>query len=521
MKKMRLFLSVCLTVLLLMPAAVMAQRGKAPEWVNYDKRARLFPEQKFVMGFSSDKTRPGTTRSDLVDQLEDDSRTALVEAIQVSIRSMATSNIVATQSETYNTFRRTSVSMSKIDLKGLKVENYIDDENGEAFAIAYANKAEISTLYRNKIQSEKARIEQYVNNAKQFVASGDNQNALKSFYTAMPLFREIEEAQTLIMTFEGVDASAPHLFFDEVNKLKVEIAEGIKILQSGNNLSIDDAAFAIALGLKMQADSLDKEVRLTNFTFQDTKMASTFSKRFTRSLEAKLLANNLNVTVHEAKMDDNNADKNYYTLVGTYWEEGDNIKMIANVRDAASGRTVASAEATLTKKWLADNSLEFKPANYDNALKSLIQFNQENIPEGGLLIEVATNKGNEGLIFTEDEEMKLYVRVNKACYLRFIYHMADGTQVLLFDSYYIGNDKANQVIEIPETFVCAAPFGVETLQVNAQTQEFPPLRLRHEYGYSFIEEELSDVLVKTRGFKPKANKDAKTEKRVVITTVAK
>ncbi len=510
-----------LIAVLLVSVPSMAQRKKAPKWVEYDQRESMFPEDKYVVGFASEAYTSFGVPDELEDRLQSDARTELVESIKVNIRSMSTTQMMTQNEQAHSSFRRTSVSLSNIELQGLKTETYFDKKKRQGFAFSYAEKAEISKLYRNKIVSKKARVEQNLNNASTYLQQNDNQSALKSYYSCMPLFREIEEAQTLIMTFEGVSTDAAHLYFKEVNDLKLKANKGVKSLQAAKDLSIDDAAFLIAMGLKYQADSIKREIRLNNFTFQDTKMASIFSKRFTRSLESKLAANDLRVTIHKPSMIDNVDESEYYNMVGTYWEEGDKIKIIANIRDMLTRKTVASSEATIDKSYFTNNNISYKPANYDNAIKTLVQFNNEKKPNGGLIVDLSTNKGNDGLIFTEGETMKVFVRVNKACYIRLIYHLADGQKVSLLDNYHISNANANKVIELPEEFECTDPFGVETLQLNAQTEEFTPLVTKEEYGYDFIVEDLKEVLFKTRGFKPKKRLDAKTEKRMIITTMRK
>lgn len=514
-------ITLVLLVVLVLPSFRSAPLEKTPDWLNYDQRESMFPSNKYVIGFASDQYSPSDDLKELEKQLQSDARTQLVESIKVDIRSMAISQMITHNEEAQSSFRRTSVSLSNVELQGLKNKVYFDKRNKQAFVITFAEKGKISELYRNKITSKKARVEQNLSNAATYLEQKDKQNALKSYYSCMPLFREIEEAQTLIITFEGVNNDAAHLHFAAINTLKLKVNKQIKELQSSKDLNIDDAALLIAMGLRFQADTISREIRLNNFTFQDTKMASTFSKRFTRSLESKLSSNNFNVNIHQTSMLDNVDESEYYNMLGTYWEEGENIKIIANIRDAASGKTIASSEASIPKSYFTSNNIAYKPGNYDNAIKSLVQFNNEKQPSGGLLVDISTNKGSDGLIFSKDEEMKLYVRANKACYIRFMYHLADGSKVLLFDNYYISNAMANQVIEIPETFVCAEPFGVETLQLNAQTKEFTPLSTKLEYGYAFIVEDLKQVLFKTRGFKAKGKMDAKTEKRIIITTMDK
>jgi len=101
-----------------------------------------------------------------------------------------------------------------------------------------------------------------------------------------------------------------------------------------------------------------------------------------------------------------------------------------------------------------------------------------------------------------------------------IYHLADNQSVLLMDNYYVAAHMANKVIELPDEFECAEPFGVETLQVNAQTEPFAALRTRDIDGYQFIDESLSDILIGTRGLKKVSQKPIdKAEKRVIFTTM--
>ena len=143
---------------------------------------------------------------------------------------------------------------------------------------------------------------------------------------------------------------------------------------------------------------------------------------------------------------------------------------------------------------------------------------------GDLNIEIWTGKGTDNLIYEEDELLKLFVRANKECYIRLIYYLADGSKVLLLDNYYIDMAKVNVVYELPYTFQCAEPFGVETLQMNAQNKTFDLLKFTSEYGYDFLTDNMETILAKTRGFKRvSADKEEliKAEKRLVFTTISK
>jgi len=89
----------------------------------------------------------------------------------------------------------------------------------------------------------------------------------------------------------------------------------------------------------------------------------------------------------------------------------------------------------------------------------------------------------------------------------------------LLDNYMIGPSLVNQVFELPKVFKCAPPYGVELLQVNAQTSLFEPLSTRQQGGYKFITDDLNTIVSKTRGFVPDEEGEAVTEKQITITTL--
>merc|ERR1711916_368372 len=181
-----------------------------------------------------------------------------------------------------------------------------------------------------------------------------------------------------------------------------------------------------------------------------------------------------------------NTQKPLYIITGTFWEEGDKLRIISILREIETGKALASMEGAMSANLLAENNILIKPENFEEAYSELKVFTKDDVAGSQLIVDTWTNHGEENLIYTEGETMNVYVKVNKPCYIRFIYHTADGSKVLLLDNYYIDASNVNKVYQIPEEFECTAPFGVETLQVNAQSAKFTPLNVREEYGYAFI-----------------------------------
>ena len=130
-------------------------------------------------------------------------------------------------------------------------------------------------------------------------------------------------------------------------------------------------------------------------------------------------------------------------------------------------------------------TLNFKPQNYKQALIEQNAFAEDEFVSG-LQVEMWTNKGSEHLLYTEGETMKVFVRVNRAGHIRLLYILADGRRTLLYDNYYIDQSKVNQVVEIPEEFECAPPFGAEFLVVVARTEIFPPIQTYESDEYHFL-----------------------------------
>lgn len=117
--------------------------------------------------------------------------------------------------------------------------------------------------------------------------------------------------------------------------------------------------------------------------------------------------------------------------------------------------------------------------------------------------------------------LNVYVRVNRAANIRLLYILADGRRTLLYDGYYcIDQSKVNHIVEIPQEFECAEPFGAEHLIVAARTDEFPQIETYEADGYVFLTaKEAEKAAEDTRGFKKKQKPPEVqySEARLVIT----
>ena len=102
------------------------------------------------------------------------------------------------------------------------------------------------------------------------------------------------------------------------------------------------------------------------------------------------------------------------------------------------------------------------------------------------------------------------------CYIQLIYHLSDSSRILFLNNEFLDISQVNKIYELPFTFVCREPFGVEILQVNVREEPFPKIKTYTENGLIYINEDLSSILNKSR---EPGNNIMQAEKRLTITTM--
>ncbi len=508
---------------LLIPVNILF--AQAPAWIKYQKRVLKYPESIYLTGFSSETNYYGDDENELIARCEENAKKELTEAVKVSIKSITVSgtNNVNTglSQETYEYIKQSSVSVSGLDIAGLIMQHYYDKKKKTAYAFCYVKRSDLITHYKQKVNTGLKDLEAKKQFADDLLKADLQQKALKAYFECLPILREIEEAQAILAAMGKRDEVS--LKKDKTIQLKSEIDHGINQLNSVAKNSISDLAFFIANGLNMQVKDLKGKVKLSSFTYEDTRMGSPFAKRLHKELEQKLVSETA-LEIHNIQYANQYKKQSLldYIITGTYWEDSDYLKIIVVLRDFKTGKAIASVESKLSKAFCEKNKLAYLPANFIEVNTNRKNFLENEVIGGDLSLEVWTNKGANDLLFTEGDTLRLFLRVNKPCYIRFVYYLADGSKVLLLDNYYIGIDKVNKVYELPEKFVCAEPFGAELLLVNAQTKKFDPLNTKKQYGYEFILDDVPVILANTRGFKKiEKGEVMRAENSIVITTMGK
>jgi len=508
--------------------------AEKPDWVRNNGVSSQFPDHLFLTGFGFCQVSKEFDKAKSQQRAIEIARGYLVQRIRVRIESAIGSNMVEQNSKITSYFSSVTQSVSTLEIQGVDVHPFYDEDGEMAYALATARRDQLAKVYGEKELAIRKEIRQHLVSGRKLEETGSKTKALDEYLACYPLFRELEEAQAILL----VARTAANDTFEElegkVAKEEVtlsEVREAVRrVVQKPIN-SIEDLGWNIAYCLKEQLGVDTAKVLIAPFTFQDTRMGSPFARYFKQVLESKLTevakwspmqqAETVQPRGLNISRDVAIASGARFVLKGTYWKQQGGVKVIASLQQVSDSRTVGSYEAIVDERVVQASRLSLEPQNFQVALSDQKHFDSAEVVGGGLTLEVWTNKGTEDLIYTRGERMQAYVRVNMPCHVRFIYHLADGKRALLLDDYYVDESKVNLVYPIPGEFECDAPFGAEFLQAFARTEKFDAIQTKSVDGYSILVEDLEGFLVNQRGMKRVKQGTMQAETRLVITTMEK
>jgi hypothetical protein len=473
---------------------------QTPEWIDFNQRKTKFPDDQFLVGYYSAARIKGITEEAQLKTLLEYAKADIIENISVSIVSASQLITSETNKSLKENYSQQIYSDAKAEFSGLQTETWKDKK--ELFVLAYVNHSELIEYYRIKLSNLQSSIEKGIDDAVQFADKGNKDQALDLYYNCSKELIEAKQAASVLLGLQKKQ------FDVRIPEFESKIRSGIESILNINSENPDEAALVISETLINQIKNFNLEIKIATPTYQDTRFASPFSAYFLKTLENKLSNRGLRIGTNQSCI-----------LNGTYWKENEKIRFNFVLSEIKTGKVLATSEASIPISWFDINRVSYLPDNFEESYARLKAFSADEIINGGLHLELWTNKVDESPVFYENDTLKLYIRVNQECYLRFIYYMADNTKVLLMNDYYIGTNKVNKVVQIPESFICSEPFGNETLVLNAQTEPFLKISTHQENGYTIIDEKIDEIVTKSRGFKKADGQFLKAEKRLGVTTL--
>ncbi len=505
-----------------------------PVWVSTLGAQTGYPSERFLTGFGMSPDAPDMEKHEKIAYAENAARVNLSLAMSASIESEAVldrfSSIVNGDEEMVDSYRAKSVTRSQLNLDGVIVDHFWEKDSRPAYALAYLDKVTAREHYANKLKSKMKLLVNTQTEGNRELANRNISIARDIYLKCNVIVDEIEE----IIVVQDLLGDTPPLTDDDLQKL-IGVRTAARKLWDSKSETLADAADALAMKLALQIPESGR-VQVNALMLEDSYQYSQFSGRFRSLLEEAINARTALLPMTADELDftpsssriarhgvaANGAD---YLLSGTYFVKPDGVDLYVKVSDAKTSTIVATANATAML--VATEGVELKPRNYLQTLQDRNVFRKNEMVGGSLMLETWTSRGVDGLVLENGDELKIMIRVNQPSYLRFIYHLNNGARVIpdrLYMNYYIGADKVNQVVELPDVFEICPPFGSETIQMFASNERFPPVELIESKFDGEVYEVIADTLEESntlyRGLKRKKKETEVAEVRLPLTTIA-
>ena len=464
------------------------------DWVKTRGKSAQFPDDKFNVGFGMSASDKNMSAADKMAYARNMACRNLAQSITVKIQAEDTvkqfSSMVRGKEDLVDEFKSAVVARSDLNLDGIQFTDYTEGKASEpAYALAYLDRDAARSHYRGKFTSKMKELVENQRVANDLLMVQKVAAAQNAYLKCNKLVAEIEEI-ILIRQLLG-DVTPVN---DADLKQIVDVKSKAQQVWEKAADSMEEAAEQLAVKIAGQEPPAGK-LQVNALTLDDTYQYSRFSTRF-RSLLEKAIQGRTKLS-----------------------------PLIGEVSKAATGEIVASATAHMKKSGAGD--VELKPRNFLQALQDQKVFSTDEIVGGGLNLEVWSNKGVEGLALQDGEEVKICVRANKPCYVRFIYHLCTGERIIPDRLYlnFISTELVNKVVTLPDTFTVCAPYGTECMQFFASTDQLPDIRLiKKRVGgedYDVLTDTLQQSNLQNRGIKKKQGEVEIVERRIALTTVAK
>ncbi len=472
-----------------------------PDWARSAGRSGRYPEHSFLTGYGVAQTREGEGLEALRSRATDLARTALSEGVIIRLKS---------ETELYqetgrpDELRVLTETESRLDLEGLKHEEYFDRKTGRYHVLAYARRDLMQALYAEHTARAYADVSRAYREGQRWQATRPAE-ALRAYRRAERAYGPYEE-EALISRALGTRASlsdatpAFTITRDSITTRQAELSER-------PIATLDDLAFSLAFGVHSQlagtGDTIGT-VAVAPLTVEPTPFGSALGRHLQGLVERQLARLGPLRVVNYATLP-NGRIRADYVLRGSYSTSETAPVHVSLRRVMADGRSrlVASADARVALSLLrasghaleAENAAELKPDYQQTAANQCA-------PVGGMRLEAWTNRGTESAVVTEGDTVWVYLRANRPAYVRLLYRLADGRTVLLYENYEIRMGQAGQAIRLPQAFVATPPFGAEVMTVLAADRPFAPLVTRSEDGYRIVRSRLPEAAMQSRGLTP-------------------
>jgi hypothetical protein len=521
----------------LIPMFVLYAQDK--DWAKKGKSDK-FSEQQFMQAVGV-----GTSE----DEARNQAFLNLAKIIEVKITGEMTSTssetLVGNKGEASSRTTEKSQERVNLDLQGLRIEDTdFNKKKKTYYALAVLDRGVAGNAMR-------AEITNHDKTFRTFLEQGKVLFDTKSFYEAVDKMQTcINELNSLVRIEKKLRIVQPDAAFEEKMVAKSDevqisrIIDGIAKDEAGSNLDVVTALTVYKLYRSFGENINNTSIVIGNFSYQDTKMTSAFTAYFKDKLEVELSkisgmkvigSKDVSLSLKSKGIEYDGTAQGLAavsgadaTLIGSYWELDDHIEIRAQIISKVVGAAMASANMTFSSK-LIPKSISCRPDNFSQIQADLALLRDDKA-NSDLKVVVWTDRGDGG-VYKEKEKLVVYVKANKDCYVKVIYHDALGNNIQVFPNELSAKHEkitANTVYTIGGKdskfeFQVSEPYGTELIKAFASTEPFAEFDKSDVEptgnGLFVLKRNTKDMLAQVKGI-PTAKKDTEyAESSVSLTTV--
>jgi len=485
---------------------LIAEPGLAkdiPEWVERNGTSSEFPTERFLLGFAQ-----AVGKEDAVESAKQQAAGDLARQISVQIESSVVDVTRETNGRLESDLTSQIRATSDIRLNGIRFETHRKRKNVWTLAVLERLPASVA---RRKLRDHALTLTQ------QCLDAAAEEEEAGHATQALDAYRSCRTSLNDALEHEAVAAALQRggLLEDEVGQrlasYATQINTRVRAIPHEDADSIRSAAEGLAAQLATAGIGRGRNIQVAPLLYQGRDISSPFGREMALALES---------AIGRTAPAPGASAAGVVIVRGTYRENEGGFQLRVGAKLAETGILLASAELALAKTGVPSN-MATRPANFDRFAADADKLAGGEVVSGNLRVELRTNKGRQGIVFDEGEELALYVRVNQPAWIRLIYVLTSGDHVPITQEWFIDESKVNQLVEYPDSFEIVAPFGVEMIHAMASTETPPKLvteaTMIDGEAYDVIRDGANQV-VRTRGLARKTKKQI-AEQMLQLTTM--
>ena len=364
--------------------------------------------------------------------------------------------------------------------------------------------AKFQAYYEEETSSLQDELKQVLEKAKRFETS-DPMQAVKYYQTSYPIYDALNKIvllkhatqsndnlnvvrQELIQNITKASGNI-QMSYQEVTQKVASLQLKAKPVSSTTS-PVTHIARAIALQIMTQNERPHR-IQMNMFTCEETDQSSPISYDLYAALKNEL------PNWDFLPLKERGVQKLPVKLEGEFWRTDDKTVLVkASLNNGKTWDQMGSVNLSIPMTDL--NGIEIFPANFTEIKTHHSVFHKntesDNKPINGneLSVDLWTDKGDKTVAYVKDELMTVYCKVNQPSYVRLLYRLQNNSYILLYENIEISKDKVGQSVEI-DSFLCSAPFGSETLIIQAKKNKFKPLQTNRRGGNDYLTDDPEKV----------------------------